>query len=106
MRGESIAGAWMTTSALIVKIVRPLSSKTASQRRVRPLADRTFALAGIFQAARLVQQFSREGRADPLAFRAGVGSVLLIDAANVAAVYGGAGGLALGLGLVRGKLGG
>ena len=73
---------------------------------MNPLPDRTLALAGIFQATRLVQQLSREGRADPEPFRASIGSVLLIDAASVADVYGGVGGLASGLALVRDKLGG
>jgi high frequency lysogenization protein len=73
---------------------------------VGQLQDRTLALAGIFQAARLVQQFSREGRADPAPFGASLRSVLLIDAASVAEVYGGAPGVALGLALVRDKLGG
>jgi high frequency lysogenization protein len=73
---------------------------------VSQLHDRTLALAGILQAARLAQQWSREGRADPAAFGASVRSVLMIDAASVADVYGGAHGVALGLTLVRDKLGG
>ncbi|HEX7042973.1 MAG TPA: high frequency lysogenization protein HflD [Burkholderiales bacterium] len=68
--------------------------------------DRILALAGIFQAARLVQQLSREGRAEPQAFAASLRSVLAIDAPSTAEVYGGAGGVALGLTLVRDKLGG
>jgi len=68
--------------------------------------DRVLALAGIFQAARLVQQLSREGRAEPQPFAASLRSVLAIDAPSTADVYGGAGGVALGLTLVRDKLGG
>lgn len=70
------------------------------------LQDRTLALAGIFQAARLVQQLAREGRADPIAFAASIDSVLKIDADSVADVYGGVAGVTLGLSLVRDKLGG
>ena len=68
--------------------------------------DRILALAGMFQAARLVQQWSREGRADAKAFSASVRSVLAIDAPSAAGVYGGAAGVALGLRLLKDKLGG
>lgn len=70
------------------------------------LQDRTIALAGIFQAARLVQQLSRDGRADTDPFDASLHSILLIDATNAADVYGGLRGVALGLRLLRDKLGG
>lgn len=67
---------------------------------------RILALSGIFQAARLVQQLSRKGQADAQPFHASVQSVLMIDAADVAAVYGGARGVALGLRLLHDKLSG
>lgn len=70
------------------------------------LQDRTLALAGIFQAARLVQQLSRDGRADPVPFDASLRSILLVDAPTAADVYGGAHGVALGLRLLRDKFGG
>ncbi len=70
------------------------------------LQDRTLALAGIFQSARLVQQLSRDGRADAQPFGASIQSVLLIDARTVSDVYGGMPGVALGLRLLRDKLGG
>lgn len=70
------------------------------------LPDRTIALAGIFQAARLAQQLSRDGRADPDPFDASLRSILRIDAANAAEVYGGVSGVAPGLRLLRDKLGG
>jgi high frequency lysogenization protein len=73
---------------------------------VGQLQDRTLALAGIFQAARLAQQLAREGRTDPTAFGASIGSVLKIDADSVADVYGGVPGVGLGLSLLRDKLGG
>jgi high frequency lysogenization protein len=69
-------------------------------------ADRTLALAGLFQAARLAQQLAREGRAETSAFAASIQSLLLIDAPSTAAVYGGAAGVKLGLGLLRDKLAG
>ena len=68
--------------------------------------DRILALAGVFQAARLVQQLSREGRADSVPFSASVHSVLRIDADSTADVYGGASGVTFGLRLLRDKLGG
>lgn len=70
------------------------------------LQDRTLALAGIFQAARLVQQLSRDGRADPVPFDASLRSVLRVDAETAADVYGGVRGVAFGLRLLRDKLGG
>ena len=68
--------------------------------------DRTLALAGLFQAARLAQQLAREGRADASAFVASIQALMLIDAPSTEAVYGGARGVALGLDLLRNKLGG
>ena len=71
-----------------------------------PFTDRTLALAGLFQAARLAQQLARDGRAETTAFAASVHSLLLIDAASTEAVYGGVPGVKLGLGLLRDKLAG
>jgi high frequency lysogenization protein len=68
--------------------------------------DRTLALAGLFQAARLAQELAREGRTDAPAFVASVQALMLIDAPTTEAVYGGAQGVALGLDLLRNKLGG
>ena len=64
------------------------------------------ALAGLFQAARLVQQLAREGRSDTEAFRASAHSILMLDAADTDEVYGGARGLNLGLMFLRDKLSG
>lgn len=66
--------------------------------------DCTLALAGVFQAARLVQQLARHGRSDEAALAASIGSVLRLDSATTAEVYGGVGGVALGLELLRDKL--
>jgi high frequency lysogenization protein len=70
-----------------------------------PWKDRTLALAGVFQAARLTQQLAREGRADRDALRASLKSLFLLDAPGVAEVYGGVGGVRLGLELVRDRFG-
>lgn len=68
--------------------------------------DRTLALAGLFQAARLAQELARAGRTDASAFVASIQALMLIDAPSTNAVYGGAQGVALGLDLLRNKLGG
>ncbi|BAU46780.1 lysogenization protein HflD [Sulfurifustis variabilis] len=68
--------------------------------------DKVLALAGMFQAARLVQKLARDGRTETRPFAASVRSVLMIDAENAAEVYGGVGGVALGLKLLRDKLSG
>jgi high frequency lysogenization protein len=67
--------------------------------------DRVLALAGVFQAARLTQQLSRDGRAEPEPFRASVHSLLMVDADSTAEVYGGVQGVALGLEIISSKLG-
>ena len=74
--------------------------------RLNSLQDRVLALSGIFQAARLVQQLARQGRADSGPFGASVRSILRIDAADTAAVYGGARGVSAGLRLLHEKLSG
>ena len=66
--------------------------------------QRILALAGVFQAARLVQQLARRGRSDTAALVASISSVLELDAATTEAVYGGAAGVVLGLELLRDKL--
>ena len=68
--------------------------------------DRTLALAGLFQAARLAQQLAREGRNETPALASSLQSLMLIDAPSTEAVYGGTQGVKLGLELLRSKLGG
>jgi high frequency lysogenization protein len=70
-----------------------------------PWHDRTLALAGIFQAARLTQQLAREGRTDAPAFRASVQSILRLDAPDTATVFGGIGGVSTGLEVLGERLG-
>lgn len=59
--------------------------------------DRTLALAGIYQAASLVQQIARRGVADADAMASSIHSLFQIDAASVAEIFGGANGLNYGL---------
>jgi len=66
--------------------------------------DQVLALAGIFQSACLVQQLAREGHTDSAALRASIQSTLALDAPDVETIYGGAGGVRLGLGLLTTKL--
>src|SRR3989338_605398 len=57
----------------------------------------------MFQAARLTQQLAREGRAKSPPSAASINSLLMLDAAAAAEVYGGVGGVKFGLQLVRDK---
>jgi len=59
--------------------------------------DRTLALAGIYQAAVLVDQTARSGNCDSAALEATIGSTLRVDAPDVPTLFGGAAGVALGL---------
>jgi high frequency lysogenization protein len=59
--------------------------------------DNTLALAGIFQAASLVNELATSGHADPAAFKSSVHSLFLIDADDVPSVYGGVSGVRHGL---------
>lgn len=66
--------------------------------------NRTLALAGVFQAARLVQQLAHHGRADEAALAASMNSVLALDAPSAEAVYGDARGVTLGLQCLKDNL--
>jgi high frequency lysogenization protein len=61
------------------------------------LENRVIGLAGAYQAAALVWRIAWEGRYDRDAFAASLGSLLRIDAPTPEAVFGGLGGLRLGL---------
>jgi high frequency lysogenization protein len=61
------------------------------------IANQTIALAGIAQAAALVQQLATTGTADPVAFEASITSLFVSDEHGVANVFGGLSGLKLGL---------
>lgn len=61
------------------------------------ISNQTMALAGISQAAALVQQLATTGTADHQALQASIGSILKIDSDSVANIYGGLKGIQLGL---------
>jgi high frequency lysogenization protein len=65
---------------------------------------RVLALAGLFQAVSLAQQLASQGRCDEAAMESSVASVFRIDAPSVSAVYGGVGGVRLGLRNLIGQL--
>lgn len=52
------------------------------------LTDKVIALAGIFQAAQLVQQIARNGMTDAEAFKTCISTLFKIDASSVEDVYG------------------
>jgi high frequency lysogenization protein len=66
--------------------------------------DRALALAGIFQAAALVADVAHGRPLDEAAMRATLESLFVGDPSNVAEVFGGLGGVRLGLLLVRDSL--
>lgn len=59
--------------------------------------ERTYGLAGMFQAAVLVQQVARKGVADHVAKNASLNSILILDAINALSVYSDKQGINLGL---------
>ena len=65
------------------------------------LSDRTLALAGVFQAAGLVQQVATRGSADQGAVETSLGSLFQTDPPSTEAVYGGAAGVRVGLQWLR-----
>ncbi len=68
--------------------------------------DRVLALAGLFQAACLVQQLASKGSTDPKALFTSLNSVLVTKADDVDTVYSGIQGLSIGLNLVNDKCSG
>jgi high frequency lysogenization protein len=64
---------------------------------MRPLADRVLALAGVVQAAALVSDAATGVPADEPALQATLASILKTEAPDVPQVFGGAGGVRLGL---------
>ena len=61
------------------------------------ITNQTIALAGIAQAAALVQQLATKGNADSEAMESSLGSILKIDSESIEDVYGGLKGVKLGL---------
>ena len=68
------------------------------------IRDRCTALAGIFQAARLVQQTGRADKRDAMATTASINSIFNTDPESVAAVYGNPGALRIGLETLKSQL--
>lgn len=66
--------------------------------------DRTLALAGVFQAATLVQSLARRGSADEGALQTTLASVFVVDAPSTESVFGTGQGLSVGLRALRDRL--
>jgi high frequency lysogenization protein len=65
--------------------------------QLQTITHQTIALAGVAQAAALVQQLATTGTADPTAMEVSIGSILKVDTDTVIDVYGSLAGLQLGL---------
>ena len=65
-----------------------------------PIEERTLALAGVLQACQQVQALARTGLADPSIYTNSVQSILVLDALNTPAIFGGLSGVSAGLKLV------
>ncbi len=65
--------------------------------QLNTITHQTIALAGIAQAAALVQQLAVKGNCDSVAYESSIGSILKIDSDNVTDVYGSLESLKLGL---------
>ncbi|MDE2197316.1 MAG: DUF489 family protein, partial [Gammaproteobacteria bacterium] len=63
----------------------------------RSLSDRVLALAGVVQAAALVNEVATAGRADEQSIQVTINSIIKTDAADVPEIFGGARGLRCGL---------
>ncbi|MFB6261251.1 MAG: lysogenization protein HflD, partial [Thiohalorhabdaceae bacterium] len=78
---------------------------SGSAQRTDATERRALALAGVFQAAGLVQEIARHGTVSHGTARdASITSVFVTDPASVADVYGGLSGVRLGLTLLRDQL--
>lgn len=65
--------------------------------QLKTITNQTIALAGITQAAALVQQLATTGKAESVALEASMTSILKIDSDSVLDIYGGLDNLKLGL---------
>lgn len=68
------------------------------------IEERTVALAGIFQACKLVQDLARDGTADSSAEQVSLKSIMVMDAINTPAVYGGIHGVKYGLETIKNSI--
>lgn len=69
------------------------------------IADRTLALAALFQATQLVQHVARRGQASDTDIEASIGSIFHLDAPSTDAIFGGPQRLATGLRTLSARLG-
>ncbi len=69
------------------------------------IRDRAIALAGVCQAAYLVQQVARRGSAEPDSTEASIGSIFKIDARDVVDIFDGVYGVARGIKVLRSQIG-
>lgn len=67
--------------------------------------EKTIALAGVCQAASLVQQLARKGQLEQHAFEASINSIVITDSDNTEQVFGGESNLRLGLQTLVAQLG-
>ena len=65
--------------------------------QLKTLTNQAIALAGVAQAAALVEQLATTGKADQAAMEASISSILKIDSDTVEGVFNGLGGVKLGL---------
>jgi len=65
--------------------------------QLNTITNQTIALAGIAQAAALVQQLATTGTADSAALEASIGSLFINDEHGIANVFGGVSGIKLGI---------
>lgn len=65
------------------------------------IEHRTIALAGVLQACKQVQNLARNGRADSFDTEPSMKSILVLDALNTPAVYGGVNGVNSGLRMLK-----
>ena len=65
--------------------------------QLKTITNQTIALAGVAQAASLVQQLATTGSANTIALEASINSILKIDSASLLDIYGGLENLKLGL---------
>ncbi|MCG8435059.1 MAG: lysogenization regulator HflD, partial [Gammaproteobacteria bacterium] len=68
---------------------------------IRPIADRVLALAGIFQAANLVDDIAYKGSPVTAAVESSIRSIFAVNSEDVPSVYGGVDGLRFGLTSLR-----
>ena len=66
--------------------------------------EKTMALAGVCQAAALVQQASRKGQVEQIAFEASIGSIVITESEHTEQIYGSLSNLQLGFATLESQL--